>query len=191
MLAVFHSDAFAMGGVHVGYNWQDESWVFGLEGDIAAVEDAFEYLASVRGRLGWASDNMLFFATGGMAFARRDELTSAAVGTGGEDGDDGDDGDPIDSPIAAGGPGGAGGAGGSGGSVDHDNEDETGFVIGAGLETMVSEHVSIGMEGLYYFFDDSKVDFFADGDKVDSISTNNDLLVARARLTFHFNNSGP
>ena len=46
------------------------------------------------------------------------------------------------------------------------------------------------MEGLYYFFDDSKVDFFADGDKVDSIDINNDLFVARARLTFHFKNAG-
>lgn len=81
--------------------------------------------------------------------------------------------------------------GGSGGTADQDNDDQTGLVIGAGLETKLSEHVSIGMEGLYYFFDDSKVDFYSDGDKVESIDTNNDLIVARARLTFHFNNAGP
>jgi hypothetical protein len=63
--------------------------------------------------------------------------------------------------------------------------------IGAGIEAMLSEHVSIGMEGLYYFFDDSEPDFLAGDDKVDSIDTNNDLYVARARLTFHFNGAGP
>jgi outer membrane immunogenic protein len=80
------------GGFEAGYNWQSSNYVFGVEGDIEALSlsnsvssgavypccapTAFTvtsnvsttWLATVRGRLGYAVNNWLFFVTGGVAF---------------------------------------------------------------------------------------------------------------------------
>ncbi len=67
-----------VGGAHVGYNYQLGQFVFGVEGDangssyrgsngIGASKDPFD--GSVRGRLGYAWDRALIYATGGAAFA--------------------------------------------------------------------------------------------------------------------------
>ena len=86
----FDLDGFS-GGLHVGYNWQmDSNFVFGIEGDVtganmsdfvphmnpdtgsqytSSMAAQIDLLASVRGRLGMASNNSLFYVTGGIAFA--------------------------------------------------------------------------------------------------------------------------
>jgi outer membrane immunogenic protein len=79
------------GGFEAGYNWQSRNFVIGVEGDIEAISlsgrasggalyPGYPYaftltsnigttwLATVRGRLGYAVNNWLFFATGGAAF---------------------------------------------------------------------------------------------------------------------------
>jgi len=65
------------GGVQAGYNWQTGPWVFGVEGDIEATgaEDTFApwkfsnpWFGTVRGRAGYALNNILFYGTGGLAF---------------------------------------------------------------------------------------------------------------------------
>ncbi|WP_249147363.1 outer membrane protein [Bradyrhizobium jicamae] len=66
------------GGVQAGYNFQNGTpWVFGLEGDIqaSAADDTFApwkfsnpWFGTVRGRAGYAFNNVLFYATGGLAF---------------------------------------------------------------------------------------------------------------------------
>ena len=67
------------GGVQAGYNWQPGGgpWVFGIEGDIQATgaDDTFApwkfsnpWFGTVRGRAGYALNNILFFGTGGLAF---------------------------------------------------------------------------------------------------------------------------
>ena len=65
------------GGVQGGYNWQNGPWVFGLEADIQATgaNDTFApwkfsnpWFGTVRGRAGYALNNILFFGTGGLAF---------------------------------------------------------------------------------------------------------------------------
>lgn len=62
------SDNVFAGGVQAGYNWQKHGpWVFGVEGDISFIED-IDYLATIRGRVGYAVGNVLFYGTGGAAF---------------------------------------------------------------------------------------------------------------------------
>jgi len=65
------------GGIQGGYNWQTGPWVFGVEGDIqvTGANDTFApwkfsnpWFGTVRGRAGYAFNNILFYATGGLAF---------------------------------------------------------------------------------------------------------------------------
>jgi outer membrane immunogenic protein len=65
------------GGVQGGYNWQNGPWVFGVEADFQATgaEDTFApwkfsnpWFGTVRGRAGYAVNNILFYGTGGLAF---------------------------------------------------------------------------------------------------------------------------
>jgi outer membrane immunogenic protein len=74
-------------GGYVGYNFQYDSWVFGVEGDfngvwndkdfgfggpppLLTVDVGTDWLASIRGRVGYTWDRALIFATGGVAFTR-------------------------------------------------------------------------------------------------------------------------
>jgi outer membrane immunogenic protein len=66
-----------VGGGQAGYNWQNGPWVFGIEGDIEATgaADTFApwkfsnpWFGTVRGRAGYAFNNVLFYGTGGLAF---------------------------------------------------------------------------------------------------------------------------
>ena len=78
----------ALGGGHVGFNYQVQRWVLGVEADVSkvsvndgAVADAgnppideflntkVSWIASVRGRLGIAFDRWLAFVSGGGAFS--------------------------------------------------------------------------------------------------------------------------
>lgn len=78
------------GGVQVGYNWQfNPNWVLGVEADIAASSyqgkvsgninapggslnfeagSEVEWFGTVRGRIGYAMDNVLLYGTGGLAY---------------------------------------------------------------------------------------------------------------------------
>jgi opacity protein-like surface antigen len=90
-------------------------------------------------------------------------------------------------PMAKATGGGGGGDGAAFVDSNGDNDDDVGFVIGTGMDVKLSDRFSVGMEGLYYAFDDDDVDFFVvDGDRVGSIDSNNDFYVARARITYHF-----
>lgn len=71
-----------IGGVHAGYDYQLDSIVFGVEGDVEysnvkgddggsgghvnGLDDKWQ--GSLRGRLGYAFDNVLVYGTGGVAF---------------------------------------------------------------------------------------------------------------------------
>jgi len=89
------------GGLQAGYNWHlSPSLVFGIEGDIqlSGVDDKVgpnatvpaggivrgssdvQWLGTLRGRLGWAADRTLFYATGGLAFAGVDYVVNFTNG---------------------------------------------------------------------------------------------------------------
>ena len=75
-----------VGGAQAGYNWQSGYWVFGIEGDIqgTGASDTFApwkfsnpWFGTVRGRMGYALNNILVYGTGGLAFG---ELTGQTFG---------------------------------------------------------------------------------------------------------------
>jgi outer membrane immunogenic protein len=75
-----------MGGLQVGYNFQSGQFVYGVEGDIqfsnaedttAGVKYLNPWFGTVRGRLGYAMNNILLYGTGGIAYGRT-ELQGAA-----------------------------------------------------------------------------------------------------------------
>jgi outer membrane immunogenic protein len=73
-----------VGGAQAGYNWQTGPWVFGIEGDLQATgaSDTFArwkfsnpWFGTVRGRAGYALNNILFYGTAGLAFGELDGQT--------------------------------------------------------------------------------------------------------------------
>lgn len=72
------------GGVQAGYNWQSGPLVFGVEGDLQAnsADDTFApwkfsnpWFGTVRGRVGYAINNVLFYGTAGLAFGELEGST--------------------------------------------------------------------------------------------------------------------
>jgi outer membrane immunogenic protein len=125
-------DTSFLAGLHAGYNWQTPgNFLFGIEADVDFADD-IDYLATVRGRLGWTAGQTLFYATGGAAFLGFEDVLG-------------------------------------------DDDTETGWVVGGGIEHKLRDSVSVGLEGLYYAFDDD--DNLA-GDDLD-------FWTLRARLTYH------
>jgi outer membrane immunogenic protein len=81
-----------IGGGQIGYNWQvNPNWVIGLEADFqgadinaaashsvvnlangnigtTSLSERLDFLGTVRGRLGWAAGNWLFYGSGGLAY---------------------------------------------------------------------------------------------------------------------------
>jgi outer membrane immunogenic protein len=130
----------AVGGVHVGVNHAVGRFVFGLEGDLTAVDRSdrlfdqetefggtdsasadVNWLASVRGRAGVVSAQTLFYATAGAAWVDADYAAQEA--------DDGQ----LD-----------------GGSTD---VNDAGVVVGGGMEHALNSNLLIRFEALHYEFD--------------------------------------
>jgi outer membrane immunogenic protein len=90
-----------VGGVHAGYNWQMNSFVFGLEGDIDGaswderqrnfptdgrfIDIKVKMFASLRGRVGLAFDSLHIYFTGGFGYTKASYLSHSPSGT--ENGD--------------------------------------------------------------------------------------------------------
>ena len=148
-----------LGGVHVGYNWQlPDDTVFGVEADLSFA-DNIDYLASLRARFGIASDNLLLYATAGVAFAgfESNQLQFANGNVVQNLGDDGDD-------------------------------SKVGLVAGAGAEYRIASNLSLGLEALYYAFgDDENIFEFEKFCKEFKVvhEDDDDLFVVRARVSYH------
>jgi outer membrane immunogenic protein len=184
-------DGIIAGG-QVGYNWQFDSLVFGLEGDVSFTDwgtsstlfneplDDFGFaadaigtartdidmLASIRGRLGMAFDTVLVYGTGGVAWADGDVRGKLVV-------DDGVDSTEVWSKKKG--------------------FNSMGFVAGGGLSWMiVPQTFSVGLEGLYYWFDEEETLFddtydLASGElTVKAKASIDNAWVVRLRGDFHF-----
>lgn len=165
-----------LAGIQAGYNWQTNSFVFGVEADASwsgmdgdasdtlqsgsyflDADTDIEWLASLRGRAGFAWDRFMFYGTGGIAFARTEtNITSDFSGT-----------------VV---------------STSH-SDDQTGWVLGGGVEAMVTSNVSLRLEYLHYDFGDDNYfyqmdtvpdsyDLFGDADL--------DVDAIRLGVNFHF-----
>jgi outer membrane immunogenic protein len=140
-----------IGGGQAGYNWQlTPNWVAGVETDISYVDvrrdrtvvtiplngigtlnntfrTRMEYFGTVRGRIGYAWDRTLLYATGGLAYA------------------------DIENSVAFFGP--AGQLQFSG----NNSRTKAGYTVGAGIEHAFSPNWSAKAEYLYYDFRDETV----------------------------------
>ncbi|HEY7643936.1 MAG TPA: outer membrane beta-barrel protein [Hyphomicrobiales bacterium] len=152
-------DTSFIGGVHIGYNWQSGSTVYGVEAD-ASFGDNVDYLASVRARLGYAIDNLLIYATAGVAFAGFDDKEVDLL---------------FRDRVVH--------------TFDVSGDSEVGAVVGAGVEYKLAANWSVGVEGLYYFFGDSNDSLTKGNDCFEmkfSHDDDNDMFVVRGRLSYHF-----
>lgn len=147
-----------IGGVHVGYNWQRQSALVGVEADVDFA-DGFDYLASLRGRLGYVSGDLLLYATAGVAVGALSDNTAT-----------------FTTPLAS-------------YSFERGDDRLVGAVVGAGVEYKLAANLSVGVEGLYYFFgDDSNSYSITEGDTAYRITEelDNDVWTVRARVSYHF-----
>ena len=85
----------ALGGGQIGFNYQVNSLVLGMEGDfdysslsststasILSETSKIQWLATIRGRAGFAIDRIMIYGTGGAAFVPvSDSITASGYGT--------------------------------------------------------------------------------------------------------------
>jgi opacity protein-like surface antigen len=155
------------GGVQAGYNWQRGHTVFGTEGDVS-FGSKIDYLASLRGRAGWAEDNWLFYGTGGVGFIGAQGKGSFTLGGG-----------ACVAPCTP----------APSSVLPFDvSEQRVGYVVGGGVETKLTRSLSAGVEGLYYGFDGAT---YKQG-HVDRLVAQgiSEVAVVRGRFSWHFNDEG-
>ena len=119
-----HDISGGLFGGTVGYNWQFNQFVAGVEGDfgwadingtnttncVAGCKTSDEWLGTARGRLGYAADRFLPYITGGAAFG---DIKAQAPG------------------------------------LASASQDKTGWTLGAGLEAALVDHWTAKVEYLY------------------------------------------
>ncbi len=186
----------AFGGLQVGYNWQLGRTVFGIETDASlaiaggqraeadftnkfrqfgaksltignvSLESRLRAFGTVRGRLGYASQNVLVYATGGLAWERIENTVTAAAETT-QDGD---------------------------GSVDvigKFNNSKTlretafGYAVGGGLEVALDAHWSARGEYMFLGFPDHR-QTLNEVSPATTLSSGLDLHIVRAGLSYRF-----
>lgn len=158
-----HSGIGYAGGILGGWNYQMDTFVFGIEGDwafggtVATNDEAtvdtdlsFNNIATLRARAGFALDNTLLYITGGLAAV--DMEFGAVMST-----------------------------------TESDSKWAYGWTAGGGLEHAFSDNFSGRIEYLYVGMDD--VDFsMTDGavTTLDATQEFNDIHMVRVGLTYNF-----
>jgi outer membrane immunogenic protein len=143
-----------MGGFHAGFNWQMAQWVFGAEADFdwtdrktefcrepyrissacrdlkagfLAFKEKTEWLASARGRLGYAWERVMIYGTGGAAWGKIDTSINANCLEAGC----GLSSFPLDTTA-------------------NFSDTKLGWVAGGGVEAMLNANLIVRMEYLHY-----------------------------------------
>ena len=156
-----HSGIGYAGGLLAGWNYQMDSFVFGIEGDWAfggtvATNDepgvdtdiSFNNIATLRARTGLAFDNTLVYVTGGLAAVDM-EFGAFMV------------------------------------SQQSDSQWVYGWTVGGGLEHAFTPNFSGRIEYLYVDLEDSDYSM-TDGNTFDATQSFNDIHMVRAGLTYNF-----
>ena len=134
------SDSGLVGGLHVGYDHQIDNFIVGAIADINYVDansyanftqfgqefgskQDIDFLGTLRAKAGLTSDRFAVFATGGLAFAKvsNDLIGNSSVSSGG-----------TTYNV----------------SLEEDTKD-FGYALGAGLDYLAAQNVSVGVEYLY------------------------------------------
>ncbi len=168
-------------GLQLGYNWQRDRWVFGVEGDIAASNiegdltydfditsvgtDTFtdvqtfdlEYFATLRARIGVDVGSVLVYFTGGLAWAKVDSTFTVTVAGPGL---------LPDGTISG-----------------SDSATYVGYAVGGGAEISLREDVSFKAEYIYADFgeEDHQPVASVPGEPFDL-----DLHLVRLGINYHF-----
>jgi opacity protein-like surface antigen len=155
-----------VGGMHIGQNWQNNTFVYGWEADLSATGwdqlVAFDgngsrnyvahvnLLGSLRARLGMTlNPSILGYVTGGLAYTQGN-----AIGI---------------SP---------------GGTISRAKHNKFGWVLGLGAEWKQTQNLSWRIEGLWYNFDKTKP--MAGTHIPPGTSKFKDALVVRVGATYHY-----
>jgi len=161
-------------GGQVGGNFQFGNFVLGVEGDLSLTNmeddvdaDAFiiavnvdastQWMATLRGRAGFAFNRFMIYGTGGLAAAEVDTDVDLSF------------------------------LGGLFSSSDSASETYVGWTVGGGVEGMVTEHVSLGLEYLYADFGEADYDYEFFGELLD-VSEETELTshLVRGKLNVRF-----
>jgi outer membrane immunogenic protein len=158
-----HSGIGYAGGALIGWNYQIDSFVMGVEGDWAfggkvATNDepgidtdlSFNNIATLRARAGFALDNTLLYFTGGLAAV---DMEFGAVMS----------------------------------SSESDSKWVYGWTAGGGLEHAFSDHLSGRIEYLYVGLDDADFSMTDASDTtLDATQSFDDIHMVRVGLTYNF-----
>jgi outer membrane immunogenic protein len=130
---------------------------------VATANETINWLASARGRLGWAFDNVLFYATGGVAWTQIKNSASYM-------------------------PGGLTFVGAGVGFNAQGSSDKNGVVAGGGFEYRVTQNISVVGELLWYEFGGTSLTAFSPntGATFTTQFTNNDVIVGTLGANYRF-----
>lgn len=167
-----------VGGAQIGYNLQYGNIVYGIEGDFSftgrssrtrnavalpislfdTVRSKEDWFGSVRGRLGFAADRFLVYATGGVGFTNiKYNITGFAPVLGGV-------------PVVTG----------------NSNSTRAGWVGGAGVEYAFTNNLTARLEGLYYDVRKRRINSnVVAGQSVSTVETQSHAL-ARIGINYKF-----
>jgi outer membrane immunogenic protein len=184
-----NSTAGFTGGGQIGYNWQINQFVVGVEGDLDYLQNhrlngnftspafftAFptfgvnggnqnQLFGTIRGRLGWAVDRALFYVTGGVAF----------------------NGNSAPNSLTFNPPGGVG-SGRSVFTATNNSNNDVGGVVGAGVEYAFTPNWTAKVEYLHTFFNNRNIVFAnSAGQTFTTSGFNFDTNIVRVGLNYKF-----
>ena len=199
------NDTSVLGGVQAGYNWQSGLFVYGLEADFSLTGDSknrslaltsgtligaglaaitepgadgfngqfktsIDWLATARARVGVTTGNVLFYATGGLAFADTGVEGSYTALLGANPG--------ALVPVSG-----------------KDDEIRVGWTIGAGVEALLTDRLSVKLEYAYADLgkSTSQLGSYIDVPNVvrQSVSLQEDLTLHTVKVGLNYRFMGP